>query len=120
MRRLRVLRDFAGARGESATNPRSPGRCLWAALEAAIRTADAQAVKALPFWVAATGGIFLAVTFVKPISALVAVGTALFVLGVVLVFVVVVRRARRQGIPTTTALRRGARDALRFAWHLMP
>jgi hypothetical protein len=77
-------------------------------------------VKTVPFWITATGGVLLALTFVKPIPAVVAAGAALFVLGVALSFVRFVRQARTQGIPTATALRRGARDALRFAWHLMP
>jgi hypothetical protein len=74
----------------------------------------------MPFWIAATGGVLLSVTFVKPLPAVVATGAALFVLGVALFFVRSMRRARTQGIPAATALRRGARDALRFAWHLMP
>lgn len=77
-------------------------------------------MKILPFWVAALGGILLAVTFVTPSPTLVVVGAGIFVLGVLLFFSAAVQRGRAEGVGPMTALGRGARDALRFAWHLMP
>jgi hypothetical protein len=44
----------------------------------------------------------------------------LFVLGSMLFLVEAVRRARMDGVRTTTALSQRMRDALRFAWHLLP
>jgi hypothetical protein len=79
------------------------------------------AVTSLPFWIAAAGGVLLAVTTVKSLPIVVGVlGAALFLGGVMLFFAVALRRARAEGMAVSTSLRRGARDALRFAWHLMP
>ena len=77
-------------------------------------------VKATPFWIAAAGGILLAVVSVKSLRAVEALGALLFLLGLILFFVVAVQRARMEGIGTRAALGRGVRDALRFGWHLMP
>jgi hypothetical protein len=82
---------------------------------------DASLVDSLPFWLAAVGGVLLAVSSVKSLpTAVWAVGAALFVLGVALFFMVAARRSRADGVALTRALGEGARDALRFAWHLMP
>ena len=77
-------------------------------------------MKATPFWIAAAGGVLVAVASVKSFPAVEAVGALLFLLGVILFFVVAVRRARMEGIGTRAALGRGVQDALRFAWDLMP
>jgi hypothetical protein len=79
-----------------------------------------QAVKSLPFWIAASGGVLLAVSTVAPIPTAGAVGGVLFLVGVILFVTIAVRRARDEGTGILISLRRGARDALRFAWYLMP
>jgi hypothetical protein len=48
------------------------------------------------------------------------VGAVLFLAGLVGFFVVATRRSRAEGIGMLASLARGARDALRIAWHLMP
>jgi hypothetical protein len=77
-------------------------------------------VKTLPFWITAAGGVLLAITFVTSAPALVAAGATFFGLGLLLFFGAAVRRGRAEGARTATVLGRGLRDALRFAWHLMP
>jgi hypothetical protein len=78
-------------------------------------------VRAGSFWVAVGGGLLLAVGSVATVPSVVSVvGAVLFALGVVVFFADAVGRSRREGVSLTTALRRGARDALRFAWYLMP
>jgi Flp pilus assembly protein TadB len=82
---------------------------------------DAGLRESIPFWVAAAGGILLAVASIRSLPSVVSlIGAVLFVLGVVLFFVVAVERSRREGVALTSALGQGARDALRFAWLLMP
>jgi hypothetical protein len=77
-------------------------------------------VKSLPFWVSAAGGVLLAVSSVENLPATAAVGAVLFLAGLVGFFVVATRRSRAEGIGMLASLARGARDALRIAWHLMP
>lgn len=77
-------------------------------------------MKAAPFWLAAIGGLLLAAASVAGSSGLQVPGAVLLVLGMVLFGVVAARRSRREGTGLTSALARGVRDALRFAWHLMP
>jgi hypothetical protein len=77
-------------------------------------------VRAAPFWLAAVGGLLLAAASITSSRALEILGAVLFVLGVVSFLVAAVRRSQSEGIPLRTAMARGALDALRFAWSLMP
>jgi len=77
-------------------------------------------MRAVPFWIAVAGGLLLAVASIKGSSLIKAIGVALFILGVAGFFVATVRRSRTEGIGLATAMGRGARDAVRFAWYLMP
>ena len=77
-------------------------------------------MRAVPFWIAAAGGVLLAVASIKNSPVIEAIGVALFMLGMVGFFGAAVRRSRTEGISLATALGRGARDAVRFAWYLMP
>jgi hypothetical protein len=77
-------------------------------------------VRAAPFWLAAVGGLLLAAASIASSPTLELVGAMLFVLGAVSFFVAAVRRTRSEGIALRTAMARGALDALRFAWSLMP
>jgi len=82
---------------------------------------DAPSVSALPFWVAAVGGLLLAIASIASLPGLVSgAATVLFVVGVVLFLFVALRRSREEGVPLTKALGQGARDAIRFAWWMMP
>jgi hypothetical protein len=78
-------------------------------------------VRAVPFWVAAAGGIVLAVASIRGLPNVVSVvGAVLLVFGALLFFVIAVQRSRGEGVALTRALGQGARDALRFVWQLMP
>jgi hypothetical protein len=88
--------------------------------EPAPLRADVEVVRAAPFWLAAVGGVLLAAASVAGSRVLELLGGALFALGVVAFFGVAVRRSRSEGIRLRTSVGRSARDALRFAWQLMP
>jgi hypothetical protein len=77
-------------------------------------------VKAGPFWIAVAGGLLLAVASIRSYRFVEVIGAGLFLLGVILFFVVAVSRSRADGVAFTAALRQGAADAMRFAWHVMP
>jgi len=77
-------------------------------------------VRAAPFWIAAAGGVLFAAGSAVGSTALELLGAVVFVLGVVSFFAAAVQRSRDDGIGVGTALARGAQDALRFAWRLMP
>jgi hypothetical protein len=75
---------------------------------------------AIPAWTALAGGVLLAIASVVKLPAFAAVGALLFVLGIALFLVVVLRRARAEGIGKRVALGRGVKESLRVAWHLLP
>jgi hypothetical protein len=77
-------------------------------------------LSATPAWIVMAGGVLLAIASVTRLSAFEAIGALLFVLGLILFLVVAVRRARVEEIGMATALGRGVKDSLRFAWYLMP
>lgn len=72
-------------------------------------------------WLLVVGGALLAVSvFVKPGSALAAVGLLLFVFGLVSFCVVAFRSARRQGTGVGRAAVRVIRASLRLGWEFIP
>jgi hypothetical protein len=77
-------------------------------------------MRALPFWIAAAGALLLAAASIKSSPLIEVIGAALLTLGVLGFFVAAVRRSRTEGIGLATAFGRSARDAVRFAWYLMP
>jgi hypothetical protein len=81
---------------------------------------DVLTVMAVPFWIAAAGGFLLAVASITSRRLVEVIGGGLFVLGAILFFVAAVSRSAADGVALTAALRQGAGDAMRFAWHLMP
>jgi hypothetical protein len=89
-------------------------------LESGSRRADAVSVTTVPFWLAALGGVIGAVASIAGSFVAEAIGAALFVLGVAWFFAAAVGKSRAEDVRLATALLHGARDALRFAWYLMP
>jgi membrane associated rhomboid family serine protease len=89
-------------------------------LEFGSPCADAVSVTTVPFWLAALGGVFGAAASIAGSFAAGAIGAALFLLGVVWFFAAAVRKSRAEDVRLATALLQGTRDALRFAWYLMP
>jgi hypothetical protein len=77
-------------------------------------------VRSFPFWVAAAGGVLLAATGAVGSWELGVVGAILFVAGVAWFFAAALRRSRSDGVSVGVSLGRTAREALRFAWYLMP
>ena len=74
----------------------------------------------MAFWVAAAGGVLAGIGEVTGIGAVMAVGAALFICGIVWFFVGVVGRSRDENVGLVTAIGRAGRDAVRFAFDLMP
>jgi hypothetical protein len=77
-------------------------------------------MRSMPFWVAASGGVLVAAALAIDSMGIELAGAALFAVGMSWFFVGAVHRSRDEGTRLTTALARGARDALRFTWYLMP
>ena len=77
-------------------------------------------VRSAPFVVAAAGGILVAAALAVGSTRFELTGATVFATGVIWVFVMAIHRSHHDGTSLPTALSRGARDALRFAWYLLP
>jgi uncharacterized membrane protein len=77
-------------------------------------------MRAVAFWIAAAGGLLLAITSIQGFSRIQATGAALFALGVLVFFVAAVVRSRAERMSLTMAVGQSAQEALRFAWYLVP
>ena len=74
----------------------------------------------MPLWLAMAGGLLTVASLALDSSVVALVGVALFVVGVILLFVAAMRDSRRNNVGLGLAIRRSAGASIRFAFKLMP